>query len=257
MNRKKLRKDYFDKELAKRYASDISEVYPDFDSESFIDDAAIEIEGRRMSERIAVFAGKLKQYLPDDYVEATAILTAVLGQENEQFYFPFEKTHYYRAIAKFIEVYGREDFEQSMKAIEEVTKRDTAEFAIRPFIENDYDKVEKVFKRWGQSDNAHLRRLVTEGTRPRLPWAKKLDFLRNDVCENFRLLQPFLNDPSRYVEKSVANHLNDISKYYPEEVVSFLNENINETSLFIVKRALRTLKKQEHSDALELLETLK
>lgn len=257
MSERKLMKDYFNEDLAKHYAADISKVYPGFDSENFIKDAVKGIEGGRMSERIEVFARQLRNYLPDDYTEATGIITEVLGLENEQFYFPFEKMYYYRALAKFIELYGLNDFEQSMKAIEEVTKRDTAEFAIRPFIENDYDKVEAVFKEWGNSDNAHLRRLVTEGSRPRLPWAKKLDFLRDDVQENFKLLKPFLNDPSRYVEKSVANHLNDISKYYPEEVAFFLNEHINEISPFIVRRALRTLKKLENDNALQLLERLK
>src|SRR5699024_7629130 len=146
MSERKLMKDYFNEDLAKHYAADISKVYPGFDSENFIKDAVKGIEGGRMSERIEVFARQLRNYLPDDYTEATGIITEVLGLENEQFYFPFEKMYYYRALAKFIELYGLNDFEQSMKAIEEVTKRDTAEFAIRPFIENDYDKVEAVFK---------------------------------------------------------------------------------------------------------------
>lgn len=257
MNGRKLMKDYFNEDLAKHYAEDIGKVYPEFDGENFIKDTVSKIEGGRMSERIEEFAGQLRKYLPDDYTEATGIIIEMLGNENDKFYFPFEEMYYYRALAKFIELYGLENFDQSMRAIEEVTKRDTAEFSIRPFIENDYDKVEAVFKKWGSNDNAHLRRLVTEGPRPRLPWAKKLNFLRGDVEENFKLLQPFLNDPSRYVEKSVANHLNDISKYYPEEVVLFLKENINETSPFIVRRALRTLKKLEREDTLQVLERLK
>lgn len=257
MNRRKLMKDYFDEDLAKHYAEDIGRVYPDFDSDSFIKETVMEIEGGRMSERIEVFSKQLKYYLPDDYIEATEIIIGVLGLENDKFYFPFEEMYYYRALSKFIETYGPDYFDQSMKAIEEITKRDTAEFAIRPFIRKDYDKVEAVFKVWGKSDNAHLRRLVTEGTRPRLPWAKKLPFLRDDIQENFSLLHPFLNDPSRYVEKSVANHLNDISKSHPEEVIAFLKENISETSPFIVRRALRTLKKLEQDEALDLLQQLK
>lgn len=257
MSERKLMKDYFDIDLAKHYAKDISKIYPEFKAEAFISSTAAEIADGRMSERIQVFSEQLRKYLPDNYTEATDIIIEVLGLENDKFYFPFEEMYYYRALSKFVEIYGLDNFEQSMKIIEEITKRDTAEFAIRPFIREDYDKVEAVFQKWGRSDNAHLRRLVTEGTRPRLPWAKKLPFLRGNIQENFRLLKPFLDDPSRYVEKSVANHLNDISKYYPEEVISFLKENINETSPFIVRRALRTLKKLENEQALRLLQQLK
>lgn len=257
MSERKLMKDYFDIDLARHYAKDISKIYPEFNSEAFISNTAAEIADGRMSERIQIFSEQLRKYLPDDYTEATNIIIEVLGLENDKFYFPFEEMYYYRALSKFVETYGLDNFEQSMKTIEEITKRDTAEFAIRPFIQKDYNKVEAIFKEWGRSDNAHLRRLVTEGPRPRLPWAKKLPFLRDDVQENFRLLKPFLDDSSRYVEKSVANHLNDISKYYPEAVISFLKENINETSPFIIKRALRTLKKLENDKALRLLQTLK
>lgn len=257
MSERKLMKDYFDIDLARHYAKDISKIYPEFKAQEFISSTSAEIADGRMSERIQIFSEQLRKYLPDDYSEATNIIIDVLGLENDKFYFPFAEMYYYRALSKFVETYGLDNFEQSMKTIEEITKRDTAEFAIRPFILKDYDKVEAVFQKWGRSDNAHLRRLVTEGPRPRLPWAKKLPFLRGDVQENFRLLKPFLDDPSRYVEKSVANHLNDISKYHPEEVISFLKENINETSPFIVRRALRTLKKLESDKALRLLQLLK
>lgn len=257
MSERKLMKDYFDVDLAKHYSRDISKVYPEFNSEAFISDVGKHIQDGRMSERIQVFSDTLRKYLPEDYTKATTIIIQVLGLENEQFYFPFEEMYYYRAFSKFVETYGLADFNQSMKVIEEITKRDTAEFAIRPFIIANYDKVEDVFKTWMRSDNAHLRRLVTEGSRPRLPWAKKLPYLRNDVQENLSLLKPFLNDSSRYVEKSVANHLNDISKDYPDKVILYLGMHLNETSPFIVRRALRTLKKLGDKEALTLLQRLK
>lgn len=257
MSERKLLKDYFDVDLAKHYSRDISKVYTEFNSEGFISAVEKSIQNGRMSERIKVFSDTLREYLPEDYTEATNIIIQVLGLENDQFYFPFEKMYYYRALSKFVETYGLVDFNQSMKVIEEITKRDTAEFAIRPFIIENYDRVEGVFKTWMRSDNAHLRRLVTEGPRPRLPWAKKLGYLKDDVQENLNLLKPFLNDSSRYVEKSVANHLNDISKDYPEVVIGYLAMHLNETSPFIVKRALRTLKKLDNQEALTLLQRLK
>lgn len=257
MSTKKLMKDYYDKDLAERYAENISQVYPEFDSKAFVDNTVIKIEDGRMSERIQVFSEQLREYLPNDYSRAIDIIIEVLGEENEEFYFPVEKTHYFRALSKFIEMYGQEDFDQSIKAMEEITKRHSSEFAVRPFILNNYEKMEKVLKRWEVSNDAHLRRLVTEGTRPRLPWAKKLPYLKNDVNENLKILKPFLNDPSRYVEKSAANHLNDISKEYPDKVIAFLKAHMNQTSPFIIRRALRTLKKAEDTQALSLLQELK
>ena len=257
MYKRPVMKDYFNEDLAKLYAKHISEIYPEFDKKHFIEDAVKETEDKRMSERIEAFSKLLKDYLPSDYKEATEIIIRILGVENEEFYFPFEKMYYYRALSKYVEMYGLDDFQQSMKTIEEITKRDTAEFAIRPFIKNNYEEVEAVFRRWGQDDNAHLRRLVTEGTRPRLPWAKKLDFINGEVEGNLKLLEPFLNDDSRYVEKSVGNHLNDLSKYDSESVMDFIIQHFEETSPFIIKRALRTLKKEENDRALALLEQLK
>ena len=163
----------------------------------------------------------MREYLPNDYSRAIDIIIEVLGEENEEFYF-VEKHTTSEHLSKFVEMYGQEDFDQSIKAMEEITKRHSSEFAVRPFILNNYEKMEKVLKRWEVSNDAHLRRLVTEGTRPRLPWAKKLPYLKNDVNENLKILKPFLNDPSRYVEKSAANHLNDISKEYPDKVIAFL-----------------------------------
>lgn len=257
MVKKKLMKDFFNEDLAEHYVVNIKEVYPDFDGKNFVEEFTEDIDSKRMSERIEKLSTLLRKYLPQDYIRASQIIIDVLGEENDIFYFPFEKMYYYRALAKFVEMYGLEDFDQSIKVIEEITKRDTAEFAIRPFIKEDYDRVEVVFEKWKNSDNAHLRRLVTEGPRPRLPWAKHISYLREDINENFNLLKPFLNDPSRYVEKSVANHLNDLSRYEADQVVVFLESHFEASSPFVIKRALRTLKKQEHQGALDLLSQLK
>ena len=257
MYKRPVMKDYFNEDLARLYAEHISEVYPAFDRANFIDDVVKETGNKRMSERIEAFSRQLKNYLPNDYIAATDIIMSILGVENDEFYFPFEKMYYYRALSKFVEMYGQDHFEQSIKTIEEITKRDTAEFAIRPFIRDDYERVETVFRRWANDENAHLRRLVTEGTRPRLPWAKKLDFIKGDVTENLKLLEPFLSDSSRYVEKSVGNHLNDLSKYDEPAVTNFISEHFEKTNPFIIKRALRTLKKAGDDRALALLEQLK
>ena len=85
-------KDYYDKDLAERYAENISQVYPEFDSKAFVDNTVIKIEDGRMSERIQVFSEQLREYLPNDYSRAIDIIIEVLGEENEEFYFPLKNT---------------------------------------------------------------------------------------------------------------------------------------------------------------------
>src|SRR5690606_15303673 len=121
---------------------------------------------------------------------------------------------------------GLDDFDTSMKALVEITKRHTSEYALRPFLSLDIDRCLVYFQDWVMDPNSHVRRLVSEGTRPRLPWAKKIGPLKNDPLQNIHLLQPLMNDASPYVLKSVANHLNDLSKEYPHVVLTWLQEYV-------------------------------
>jgi 3-methyladenine DNA glycosylase AlkC len=107
---------------------------------------------------------------------------------------------------------GEDPFELSMKAQYELTKRFTCEFSIRFFIINDEARTLKVLYKWINDKNPHVRRLATEGSRPRLPWAMKIDSFVKDPSPVLAILEQLKNDPDLYVRRSVANHIGDIAK---------------------------------------------
>ncbi|MEZ4897003.1 MAG: DNA alkylation repair protein [Saprospiraceae bacterium] len=163
---------------------------------------------------------------------------------------------YYMPHSLFVAEYGLNHFEHSMQALYEITKRFTSEFAIRPFLIKYPEQTLSILAEWTQDPSEHVRRLVSEGTRPRLPWAMRLPEFQKDPQPALRLLELLRNDPSEYVRRSVANHLNDISKDHPELVLRtcekwWLPGSENMQSL--CSHALRTLVKAGHPEALAIL----
>jgi 3-methyladenine DNA glycosylase AlkC len=156
----------------------------------------------------------------------------------------------------FVARYGLDDFDISMRALYEMTKRFTAEGAIRAFIQKYPDQTLRVLRQWAQDPNCHVRRLVSEGTRPRLPLAPRLrDFIR-DPRPVLALLEQLKADPELMVRRSVANNLNDIAKDHPDLVVETLarwKQAAAPGTPWIIGHAARTLLKQGHAGALALL----
>lgn len=146
-------------------------------------------------------------------------------------------------VPDFIEVYGLKDFEFSLKALRNGTQYGSGEFAIRAYLQHDFSAAYKAMCRWATAPNEHVRRLASEGLRPRLPWAAQLPFLREDPSPCFKLLGGLMTDESKYVRTSVGNHLNDISKDNPEALLRFLNgvDQEQPTTRWITTKALRTL----------------
>lgn len=249
-------KYYFDRELALRLAYLIQAQYPHFTKKSFVDTVAIEVENIELKARVEVIADTLKQHLPTDYKEALAVLLKILGLENNTEEGMFTKGYFLMPIAKFVESYGLEHFDLSLNAIYEITKRHTSEYAIRPYLHADTDRCMAYFQDWIKDPNSHVRRLVSEGTRPRLPWAKKIPPLKDNVQYNLRLLENLMDDSSHYVQKSVANHMNDLTKENPEAVLKWIQRLISDGNGInpkIIKNGLRTLIKSKDEHALELL----
>lgn len=153
-------------------------------------------------------------------------------------------TNYYwlLPVAKFVEKYGLEHYQQSIMTIEEITKRNTGEYAIRPFIRKYPKETIGQMKAWAKSDNFHLRRLSSEGLRPKLPWASKLDLFIDKPKPVFEILTILKADPIRFVQKSVANHLTDYLKVNPKagcELIKKWQGTTNEHTLWIIKHATR------------------
>ncbi|TFD99898.1 DNA alkylation repair protein [Jeotgalibacillus sp. R-1-5s-1] len=154
----------------------------------------------------------------------------------------------------YIEVYGQEDWDRSLTALEILTSFSTSEFAIRPFLIRDQERCFSYIEKWTGSGNEHVRRLASEGTRPRLPWGQAIPSLIQDPSPSLPILKRLLKDPSLYVRKSVANHLNDISKTHPEVVLSIVKAYQGQYphTDWILRHACRTLLKRGHPEALKL-----
>ncbi|MGB1295122.1 MAG: DNA alkylation repair protein [Flavobacteriales bacterium] len=154
----------------------------------------------------------------------------------------------------FIEVYGLNDFKESVVCMEEITKKSSCEFAVRPFLKKYPTKMLDQMKTWSTHDHAMVRRLATEGCRPRLPWAMALEGYKKDPNPILSILEQLKNDESESVRRSVANNINDIAKDHPELVCDLLEnwKGYNNHVDWVVKHGARTLLKQGNTRMMTL-----
>lgn len=236
--------EQFGKSLAVLLSEKIKTVYNDFDSNAFIQSIDKGVTDQSYSQRVVYFAEQLQTYLPQDYEKSLSLLVSILGEENPNETGMF--THYWwvMPIAKFVEIYGLDDYELSINAIAEITKRNTGEYAIRPYIRKYPDLCLEQMENWAKSDNFHLRRLASEGLRPKLPWSTKLDTFNDNPAPVFNVLELLKEDSVMFVKKSVGNHLTDWLKvsYDPAaELLKVWQKSDNKHTQWIVKRATRKI----------------
>lgn len=258
MTYKKL-KYWFDKELARMLAEKITVIKPDFDSSRFINKVDGKVNDLELKDRVEVIADEISNCLLSNYQENIQLLLNVLGPENQEETGMFTNFYWIMPIATYVEKYGMEDFELSMKAIFEITKRNTGEYTIRPFIEKYPEKTLETMMEWSKNSNSHVRRLASEGVRPRLPWASKLQQFIDDPKPIIPILDNLKDDSSKYVQKSVANCINDIIKDNFEVARSIIENwqtNASKERKWIIKHALRNLIKQNDKWALDILAKL-
>lgn len=216
-------KNRYGPEVPAFIADQIQAVYPSFDRTAFLRDVLDGFESLELMPRARHICQALKQHLPTRFADALSILMDSLGAcltDTRSFgmtafrYLP----HVY-----FVSTYGppsihagHDDFERCMAAQYELTQRFTAEFSLRAFLTDFPDATLATLAVWATDANEHVRRAVSEGTRPRLPWATRLPAFQRDPSPVITLLDQLKDDPSRYVQRSVANNLNDISKDNPD-----------------------------------------
>ncbi len=232
----------FGENIAVLLSEKILTVHKNFDSKGFVRDTKKAVAGKSYTQRVEVIADLLKQYLPEKYTEALAILINILGPENKEETGMFTHFYWLMPVGKFVEKYGLDNFKESIKAIEEITKRNTGEYAIRPYARMYPAKTLAVCTKWAKSKNFHLRRLASEGLRPKLPWAPKLDVWNDNPKPIFKILELLKEDEIKFVKKSVANHLRDWVKVHPKEAKKLINEwskSKNEHTKWILKHAQR------------------
>ncbi|KAB8125571.1 hypothetical protein F9U64_22415 [Gracilibacillus oryzae] len=253
-------KYYFDEQLAVRLSTLIKPHYPLFPQDAFIREVANKVINKELKQRVEIITDLLKDNLPENYIDTLNILLHCLGPENSKEEGMFKEGYFLMPVAFFVEKYGINHMDASLKALYEITKRHTSEYAIRPYLNENMELCILYLEKWINDENSHVRRLVSEGTRPRLPWAKKMEPIKNDPANNLQLLEKLINDPSKYVQKSVANHINDLTKDYPEEVLTWLEKNViykNSYQPKIVIHGLRTLLKNKDDQATKLVEIMR
>ncbi len=252
-------KYWFDKELATLLASRIVEVEAGFDTFSFVSEVDAGAQDLELKARVALIADRLHKYLGGSYPQNLEVLLEILGPENPKETGMFTEYYWVMPIAYYVEKYGLDHPDISLAAIEEITKRNTGEYAIRPYLTLHPEVTLNKMQFWARSPNFHVRRLASEGGRPRLPWAAKLDTFIDDPTPLLPILRILRDDPIKYVQKSVANCLNDIFKDNPdlarEEVESWISD-ATASRKWILKHALRTLKKKDDPWALGVIESL-
>ena len=165
------------------------------------------------------------EYLPTNFTHAAEIMLASLSPAQDDGSFNSSMDEQGIAgwaimpMCHYVGIFGIDHFDQSMNLFKELTKRFTAEFGIRFFLLADPEKTLATLVHWISDKDRHVRRLVSEGTRPRLPWAMQLPQFIQNPQPIIELLELLKDDEEEYVRRSVANSLNDISKDNPEVVV--------------------------------------
>lgn len=240
-------------------ANIIAEVYPNFKKNDFQRAILVAFPNLELKERIVHIRICLKNYLPAEYREAVAIILKALPPALDENLTDNDFGDFIIApFNDFVAHYGcnADNLAFSLAAIKEITKRFSAEDAIRYFINAFPEATLESLNEWAKDSNYHVRRLCSEGTRPKLPWAQKINISPETALP---ILDQLYKDKTRYVTRSVANHLNDIAKIKPDLVLDTLakwkksqQQHENEMN-FIIKHALRTLIKNGHPEALAML----
>lgn len=234
----------------------IAAVQPDFATREFVATALKGYEALELLPRARQVAAALRQHLPDDYPTAIGILLASAGPRLERTHDVGMGAFLYLPHVFFVAEYGLGDFEVSMLAQYELTQRFTAEFSLRAFLVHHRDATLAHLAAWTQDPNLHVRRLVSEGTRPRLPWAPRLREFQRDPAPVLALLERLKDDPELYVRRSVANNLNDIGKDHPQQLVQTARRWLRGATperRWIVGHALRSAIKRSDPGALQVM----
>jgi len=250
-------KNFYGPGIPQRIGTMIGKVHPTFRAKDFVAHALDGYEELELLPRGRKIALSLKEFLPADYEEAVDILLASLGprpsrRSGDGGIAPF----IYLPHTHFVASYGLEHFELSMRAQHRLTQVFTCEFSIRPFLEQHTEATLERLHEWTKDPDEHVRRLVSEGTRSRLPWASRLRDFQQDPTPVLALLEKLKDDPALYVRRSVANNLNDIGKDHPGVLVKTAGrwmKSASEQRQWVVRHALRSAIKRSDPDALAVM----
>ncbi len=245
-----LLKDFFNRESVGASGTAIAAAHPTFDEDRFLalvfDDGWEELELKQRMRHITTVVHEL---LPEDYRSALGILLDAVPHA-EGLGFPA------MVFSDFVETYGTGDWDASVPALATFTTLVSAEFAIRPFIAAEQERTLAQMLVWAGDDDPAVRRLASEGSRPRLPWGMRLHSLVEDPAPILPILDALRSDPDEIVRRSVANSVNDVARDHPAVVLDVMRrwgERPDEHLPALRKHALRTLLKRGDPEAMLLL----
>lgn len=239
-------KEMFNKKYYQHLANTLSNVDKNFNSKLFLKDVTHDMEPLSLNQRLRNTSIQLKKHLPADYKKSITILKKVANEMP---------TGYTALIyPDFVGLYGHDATEFSLEALAYFTSFGSSEFAIREYLKRNTKPTLRTMEKWAENKSEHIRRLASEGSRPRLPWSFKLDAIIKDPSLTQKILEKLNADDSLYVRKSVANHLNDFSKDHPEYMLNLVGkwDKKNKHTAWIIKHACRTLIKKGNAQALSI-----
>ena len=237
---------FYSADFLRQLADDLAAQYPPFDRAAFLACAEGEgFAGMALKEKMRHITGCLHAHLPDDYTQALPILLAVA---------PRYPTFDGMVFSDYVACYGLDHWDLSLQALHEMTKPISAEFAIRPFLLADAERTLPYLYRWAVDEDPDVRRLASEGSRPRLPWGLALPAFKQDPSPILPILEQLKDDPAETVRRSVANSLNDIAKDNPDLVLELAERWYGRSDEVdrLVKHGCRTLLKQGNVRAMRL-----
>lgn len=243
-------------EIPRRIAAMIERVHPVFPTRAFVAQALRGYEDLELMPRARHVARAMADHLPPDYPTALDVVLRSLGPPIEAGTGNGMAPFLYLPHVFWVADAGLDHLDDSVRAMHAITRRFTFEFGIRPFVERYPREMLAVLDRWCDDPDVHVRRLVSEGLRPRLPWAPRLKVFERDPRPVLALLERLRDDPQDYVRRSVANHLNDLGRADPAllvEVCTRWAQDAPPERLRLVRHALRTLVKRGDPHALTVL----
>lgn len=250
-----LKDKYLSTDYYRQLARDLKQAYPRLDERRFYHDAIDDLDSRELMTRIRHTSQVAHRHLPADYRRAVKILYALgeviqarLGEAHSA---EFGSLFMHDFIGQF----GRQDYDTSITALRDLTHHCSSEFAIREYLQLDLRRTLAHMQDWSEHDNEHIRRLASEGCRPRLPWGKRVPALIQQQGLTWPILEALKQDNALYVRKSVANHINDIAKDHADWIPKQLNawDSQHQHTQWIIKHGCRSLIKQGHAPTLKLL----
>jgi 3-methyladenine DNA glycosylase AlkC len=241
-------KEMISVESVRRLADGVAAAWPPFRGDDFVSAATTGLGGLELKDRVRHVARALDGALPLPFPEAAAALREAAARVRLDMWSGWPATDY-------VGTHGIDHLDEAMATLAALTPYATGEFAVRPFLDRYRDDTLKIMYGWAGSADEHLRRLASEGSRPRLPWGSRVRWLMSPG-PTLPILDLLRDDPSEYVRRSVANHVNDLAKDHPDVAVDLLGRWRAEGGSHVervVRHAVRGLIRAGHPEALSLM----